>query len=143
MHPRMKPSGGRPRALSALIIVEGFSSICGFAGAIPLLLDPSGKTLGLPLSTLSSLPFQIKDFFLPALWLLFVYGVGFAILTWLLWTGRRHSWSAAAFLCAVWLGWITFEVIFIGPSPLIWVWYFPQAAALVLLARPAVRKSAN
>jgi hypothetical protein len=124
----------------ALLCAEGFSSFCGFVGGIPL-LDPSGKTLGLPLGILSSLPFHVNDFFLPALWLFFVYGVGFALLTYLLWLGRSHSWPIAVILCVIWLGWITFEVIFIGPSPLILVWYLPQVIALFLLTKPGVKQA--
>ncbi len=129
------------RQRSALIYVEGFSSVCGFIGGVPLLLDPSGKMLGLPLSILSSFPFQINDFFLPALWLFFVYGVGLALVTYLLWSGRKHSRSVAALFCTIWLGWITFEMVFVGPSPFIWVWYFPQVAALVLLLAPGTGRS--
>ncbi len=132
----------RPRLTSALILVEGFSSFCGFVGGVPLLLDPSGRMLGLPSSVLSSLPFRVEDFFLPALWLLLVYGVGFAFVTYVLWSGRRRSWGIALVLCFVWLGWITFEVAFIGPSPFIWVWYLPQVAALALLVSPGVRHAA-
>ncbi len=128
------------RAFSALVVVEGLSSVFGFIGGIPLLLDPSGKMFGLPLSTLSSLPFHLDDFLLPALWLFFVYGVGFGVLTYVLWSRRRHSWSAATLLCAVWLGWITFEMVFIGPSPFIWVWYFPQIVALILLLTQGARR---
>jgi len=137
----MKQLKRKPRSIVALLFVEGFSSFCGFVGGIPLLLDPSGKMLGLPLSTLSSLPFHITDFFLPALWLFLVYGVGFALLTYLLWSGRLYSWSIAVILCVIWLGWITFEVIFIGPSPLILVWYFPQILALILLTWPGIRQA--
>lgn len=106
-----------------------------------MLLDPSGRTLGLPQSTLSSLPFKLNDFFLPALWLFFVYGAGFASLTFLLSTNRSRSWHVALVLCMVWLGWITFEMIYIGPSPFIWIWYIPQVAALALLLMPSVRKT--
>jgi hypothetical protein len=117
-----------------LLLIEGLSSFCGFLGGIPLIADPSGALLGLPLGgALSTLPAPIHDFFLPGLWLFFVYGIGFAIVTYLLWSGNARAWSLAFILCIVWLGWITFEVIFFGPSPLITVWYIPQVASLILL----------
>jgi hypothetical protein len=132
----------RPRSMTLLLIIEGLSSFCGFIGGIPLIADPSGALLALPLGgteALSSLPLPIHDFFLPGLWLFFVYGIGFAIVTYLLWSGNSRAWSLAFMLCIVWLGWITFEVIFFGPSPLITVWYIPQVASLILLVSPNVR----
>jgi hypothetical protein len=42
-------------------------------------------------------------------------------------------------LCAAWLGWAAFEVIFIGPSLLILAWHFSQIAALMLKFAPGVR----
>jgi len=124
-----------------LIFIEGLSSFCGFLGGIPLIANPSGAILGLPLSMLSLLPIPIHDFLLPGLWLFFVYGVGFAAVTYLLWSGNHRAWSLALTLCVVWLGWITFEVIFFGPSPLITVWYIPQVSSLIVLTRPNVRSS--
>jgi hypothetical protein len=132
----------RPRSVTMLLLIEGLSSFCGFLGGIPLIADPSGALLGLPLGgtkALSTLPAPIHDFFLPGLWLFFVYGIGFAIVTYLLWSGNARAWPLALMLCMVWLGWITFEVIFLGPSPLITVWYIPQVASLILLLSHSVR----
>jgi len=133
---------GRPQSVTLLLLIEGLSSLCGFIGGIPLIADPSGALLGLPLGgtkALSALPIPINDFLLPGLWLLLVYGIGFAIVTYLLWAGNTQAWSLAFMLCIVWLGWISFEVIFFGPSPLITVWYVPQIASLILLLSPNVR----
>jgi len=119
-----------------LLFVEVLSSFFGLIGGIPLIADPSGALLGFPLGgtkALSSLPIPIHDFLLPGLWLFFVYGIGFAIVTYSLWSGRPYAWSLALTLCIVWLGWITFEAAFFGPDPLILVWYIPQIAALTLL----------
>jgi hypothetical protein len=129
-----------------LLFVEGFSSFFGFVGGIPLIADPSGELLGSPLGgtrALSSLPIPVHDFLLPGLWLFFVYGVGFAVVTYLLWLARPRALSLAFALCLVWLAWITFEMIFFGPDPLIWVWYLPQVAGLILLLSPNVRSSAH
>lgn len=115
------------------MIVEGLSSIFGFAG-IALIIDPTGKIIGLPLSLLSGIPLPIHDFFLPGLWLAIVYGIGFALTTYFLYTRKSFARSLAAFLGLVWLGWITFEMIFIGPSFFIAVWYIPQVIAFFLLA---------
>jgi len=128
----------RPRLTTSLLVVEGLSSLFGFSGGIPLVLDSSGKLLGVPVSVLSSLPFRVDNFFWPGLWLLLVYGVGFAFTTYLLWSGRPHAWSFALFLSLVWLGWITFEMVFIGASPLIALWYLPQGIALAHLIAPDI-----
>jgi hypothetical protein len=128
--------------MTLLLFIEGVSSFCGFIGGIPLMTDPSGASLGFPLGgtkALSSLPFPIHDFFLPGLWLFFVFGVGFAIVAYLLWSANSRAWSVAIALCIVWLAWISFEVIFFGPSPFITVWFIPQVVSLILLLSPSVR----
>jgi hypothetical protein len=133
-------------SMSLLLFVEGFSSFFGFIGGIPLIADPTGALLGFPLGgtkALSSLPVSIHDFLLPGLWLFFVYGVGFAVATYLLWSSRPRAWSVCFILCMVWLGRITFEIIYFGLNPLIWAWYSPQVGALVLLLWPSVRSSAS
>jgi hypothetical protein len=99
------PEPSRSRERTALLVVEGFSSFCGFLGGVPLLADPSGKLLGMPLSNLAGLP--IHDFLLPGLWLVFAYGVGLALATYLLYTRRPQAWPLAFALCLIWLGWIT------------------------------------
>jgi hypothetical protein len=132
----------RPQPMTLLLLIEELSSLCGFIGGIPLIADPSGGLLGLPLGgtkALSTLPMPIHDFFLPGLWLFFVYGIGFANVAYYLWSGNAQAWSIALILCIVWLGWISFEVIFFGPSPLTTVWYVPQVASLILLLSPNVR----
>jgi hypothetical protein len=78
--------------MSLLLFLEGFSSFCGFIGGIPLIADPTGGLLGSPLGgaqALASLPIPIHDFLLPGLWLFFIYGIGFAVLTYLLWSASR------------------------------------------------------
>ncbi len=131
-------SGTSPRrrttSMMLLLCVEGFSSFSGLYGGIALIADPSGALLGLHPSILSSLPFSIHNFFLPGLWIFFVYGIGFALVTYLLWSGGKpYVWSLSLVLCFVWLGWLTFEVIFLGPDPLSEAYYVLQIAALFLL----------
>ncbi len=133
---------GRPRSITLLFLIEGLSSIFGFIGGVGLIADPSGALLGSPLGgtkALSSLPIAIHDFFLPGIWLLLAYGIGFAVVVLLLWSHSRQAWPLAFILCIVWLGWITFEVVFFGPDPLTTVWYIPQVAGLILLVNPKVR----
>jgi hypothetical protein len=83
------PEAARSRGWIALLVVEGFSSFCGFLGGVALLADPSGGLLGVPLRSFEGLP--IDDFLLPGLWLFTVYGIGFALATHLLRAGRPQG----------------------------------------------------
>jgi len=131
----------RSRLLLVLVVVEGLSSVFGFIGGIPLTIDPSGRLLNMPLSYLSSFPLPLHDFLLPGLWLLLGYGVGLSATAFLLWSRRPFAWDVAMALGVIWLGWVTFQVIFIGPVPIVTVWLVPQIVAVLLLLSPAVRGS--
>jgi hypothetical protein len=126
-----------PRAYHALLATEVISAICGFIGGVPLILDPSGKLLGMPLSNLNGLP--IHDFLLPGLWLFFVYGVGLSVTACGLW--RRRSWGRVLGLVlgVVWIGWVSFELYLWGLNVFVAAWLiFPIASLYLLTRRSAV-----
>jgi hypothetical protein len=120
-------------AKDLLLLIEGFTSLSGLYVGYELITVPSGTSLGLPLSLLSSFPISIRDFYLPGLWIFLVYGVGFALVTYSLLSGRRHGWPVALVLCLVWLVGLTFVVVYMGPNTFSEALYAPQVIALILL----------
>lgn len=116
-----------------LLLLEGFSSMAGFSGGLLLIIAPSGALMSLPLSLLSSLPVHLTDFLLVGVWLFTAFGVGFAIVTYLLWSKKPYAWTPALILSLVWIAQMTSEMIFLGPNILSEVYYIPQVAALILL----------
>ncbi len=120
-------------AKDLLLFIEGFTSLSGLYVGYELITVRSGASLGLPLSLLSSFPISIHDFYLPGLWIFLVYGVGFALVTYSLLSGRRHAWPVALVLCLVWLVGLTFVVVYMGPNTFSEALYVPQVIALILL----------
>jgi len=78
-------------AKNLLVILLVFLSLSGLFGII-FLIDPRGELVEMPLSHLDKLP--IDNFFLPGLYLLIVYGIGSAIITYGLL--RKLSWAPVA-----------------------------------------------
>jgi hypothetical protein len=134
----------RSRTLKAAIIVEIISAIFGFWGGISLLIDPSGKILGLETNLIASLP--IKNFVLPGIWLLMVYGCGCSIAAYGLWNLKRWG-LLAIFISLTWLAWVSFELYIWRLSIAIinttWPWLIPPIIALILLFRHEVRMLVN
>lgn len=133
------------RALKAVIIVEIISAMFGFWGGIPLLIDPSGRILGLETDLIASLP--IKNFVLPGIWLLVVYGCGCGIAAYGLWNLKRWGWLLAFFISLTWIVWVSFELYVWRLSVVIinttWPWLIPPIISLILLLRHEVRTLVN
>jgi hypothetical protein len=114
----------RSRALKAAIIVEIISAMFGFWGGVPLLVDPSGS---------------IKNFVLPGIWLLLVYGCGCSIAAYGLWNLKRWGWLLAIYISLTWIVWVSFELYLWRLSIAIinttWPWLIPPIIALILLFR--------
>ena len=130
-------------AKDLLLLIEGSTSLSGLYVGYELITVPSGTSLRLPLSILSSFPIRIQDFYLPGLWIFLVYGVGFALVTYSLLSGSRHAWSVALVLCLIWLVGLTFAVIYTGPNAVVEALYLPQVAALLLLVGARRRLTAR
>jgi hypothetical protein len=133
------------RALKAVIIVEIISAMFGFWGGIPLLIDPSGRILGLETNLIAGLP--IKSFVLPGIWLLMVYGCGCSIAAYGLWNHKRWGWLLAIFISLIWIVWVSFE-LYLWKSSVVIInttlpWLFPPVIALILLFRHEVRTLVN
>jgi hypothetical protein len=123
----------RSRPGSLLLFLEAFSAFAGYLGGIPLIIAPSGALLNLPQSLLADLPVHLSDFFFVGVWLTLGLGLGFSVITYLLWKEKPHSWYVALGMCLIWLGQISAEMYYFGPNWVDEVWYLPQAAALILL----------
>ena len=135
----------RSRALKAPIIVEIISAMFGFWGGVPLLVDPSGRILGLETNLIASLP--IKNFVLPGIWLLLVYGCGCSIAAYGLWNLKRWGWLLAIYISLTWIVWVSFELymwrLSISIISTTWPWLILPVIALILLSRHEVQTLGN
>ena len=98
--------------LFVFIIFQGLS---GLAGGISLILDPSGKSIQLPLSWLEGSPFS--NYLIPGLILFVVLGLYPLVVFYSLLKKLRWSWFAAFTLGAALIIWIGVEIIIIGYQP--------------------------
>jgi hypothetical protein len=118
-------SPARVIAIAALVFL-GLSSL---AGAIPMIVDPSGAALQLPLSLLRNSPFH--SYLIPGILLLVFDGV---LALWVLWQAmmakpRCGLWTA--FQGLVLLVWLAVECVML--RLVIWPHYVYGAVALVLV----------
>jgi uncharacterized membrane protein len=87
-----------------------------------LVIDPSGRALGVPLSFLEGSPFP--DFLVPGIFLLVVNGVGSLIGAGFSFTRRRYAQETAIVLGAILVAWIVIQVILIRSFSWMHVLYF-------------------
>jgi hypothetical protein len=118
--------------------VLGFLCLSAIAGAVPMILDPSGGMMHMPLSLLEHSPFH--TYLIPGIILLLANGV-LSLLV-LVATARRwprYAWGVALQGCIL-TGWIVVEVILL--HLLIWAHYLYGAIglALIVLGLVLVRK---
>jgi len=135
--------------LMALLV---FLAVGGIPTGLALMADPSGQSVGLPLSLLEDLP--VHDFALVGLWLFSVYGVIPLIVAYGLWTRKKWSWTDSltgrihmhwAWMGAVILGliliiWTSFETLLWGPFVLMMIYGALGFAVLCLSLLPSVRR---
>lgn len=115
--------GRRPlMLLTILSICLLFLGINGFIGGYLMLRDPNGAPMGIPVSDLERTPF--KNFFIPGLLLIFIWGCGSMVTLTGLWrrqqwprlnrlTARTHehwSWVSSVMLGLGLLVWLTVQV---------------------------------
>lgn len=108
--------------LLALTLCLLFLSINGVIGGVLMLSDPNGAPMGMPVSVLEYTPFQ--NFFLPGLWLIFIWGVGGLVALIGLWlrpewlnfsilkrlTHEHWGWTLSVILGLALLVWLTVQV---------------------------------
>jgi uncharacterized membrane protein (DUF2068 family) len=94
----------------------------------------SGKILGLGTNLTAGLP--IKNFVLPGIWLLVVYGCGCSIASYGLWNLKTWGCLLAILISLIWIVWVSFELYLWKLSVVInttWPWLIPPVIALILL----------
>jgi len=111
------------------IAVLAFLGITACVGAVPLILDPSGKLLMMPLSLLEHSPF--RSYLIPGLILLSANGVLSGVVLMLaLRRTNGYGWWIMLQGCVIG-GWIAVQILMI--RTVIWAHYVYLAAGLVLI----------
>ncbi len=106
-----------------------FLGVTALIGALPLIIDPSGALLRMPLSLLEHSPFS--DYLIPGIILLVADGLlSFLVLIFVLRRVPRCGWWIALQGCVL-FGWITIEVVMI--RAVVWAHWVYWAVALVLI----------
>lgn len=130
------------RSVSVYLLMAAllFQGLSGVAGGIGLVGDPSGQSIGIPLSWLAGSPFD--TYFIPGLILLTVLGLFPLVVLYGLWTRRYWGWIGALLVGLALLVWIAVEVLIIGyqPQPPLQLIYGSLGVVIVILALlPGVR----
>lgn len=102
----------RPILIVFLIIFVIFQGVSGVFGGAGLILDPSGKSLRIPLEWLDGSPFG--DYFIPGIVLFFVLGITPLIISSGLIKRKHWSWYGSLFLGIALIIWILVEIFMIG-----------------------------
>jgi hypothetical protein len=107
----------------------GFLGITSIIGAAPMIADPSGQLLRMPLSLLEHSPFH--TFLIPGIILLLANGLLSLLILYA--TARQrplYAWGVALQGCIL-TGWIVVEVILLRMA--MWAHYFYGAIGLALI----------
>ncbi|MDR3726348.1 MAG: hypothetical protein P4K86_04825 [Terracidiphilus sp.] len=115
------------RGIAMAVLV--FLCLSAIAGAVPMILDPSGRMMHMPLSLLEHSPFH--TFLIPGIILLLANGVlSLVVLVAAARRWPRYAWAVALQGCIL-TGWIVVEVILL--HLLIWAHYVYGAIGLALI----------
>ncbi len=122
--------------LAVCVLLQGLS---GIAGGVGLTLDPTGKSLQIPIEWLAGSPFS--DFLVPGLILGLVLGVFPVVIAVGLWMRKRWAGWGSVLVGLGLIIWILVEVLIIGyqPEPPLQAIYGTLGVvilALSLLVRP-------
>jgi len=120
-----------------LIVLELIIAILGIASGIGLLLDPSGKGMGLD-AIKDKIPFQ--NLTLLGFWFMGPYGLLPALLAFGFWTGKPWAWRPALILAIIELIWVLVQIPMVGPSILQLIIGAIALATIYLLYRPTVKR---
>jgi hypothetical protein len=121
----------KDRAVPGLLLLQAFNGLSGILGGAMLLKDPTGADLDMKLAWLRSTPFS--DYLIPGVVLFGAIGLG-QLFGFML-TIRRHAAAggAAVGLGAILMGWIGFQMIWIGYKSLLQPLYFLTGLGVLVL----------
>ena len=136
----MQTQQSRPITVYLLMAALLFQGLSGVVGGIGLVADPSGGSLGFPLSWLDGSPFT--DYLIPGLVLLIVLGIVPLLVIYGLWRRAYWGWLGALLVGAALIVWIVVEILVIGyqAQPPLQAIYGVLGVFIVILALlPGVR----
>jgi len=124
----------RPITVYLLVAALLFQGLSGVAGGIGLILDPSGRSLQLPLNWLEGSPFS--DYLIPGWILLLVLGIFPLIVFYGLWRRQYWGWLGALLVGLALIIWIAVEILIIGyqPQPPLQLIYGTLGLIILILA---------
>lgn len=131
----------RPLLVKLLIACILFQAISGIFGGVGLIIDPSGKTLNIPLIWLQDSPFS--DYFIPGIILFTILGVFPLIISVGLIRGKLLFWRLTLILAFALIVWILVEIIIIGyqaDPPLQLIYGLLGITILLLTVSPSTKK---
>ncbi len=136
----------KPKSFIVLLFLLGFLSLGAFVGGIPLLMDPTGVLLKLPISLLEGTPFS--SFLIPGLILTLVFGVFPLVVFYSLIKMPQWKWAESlnllpdiywAWTYAIYIGfgqilWISIQTVLINEAGLIHLFYTLLGISIVAVA---------
>lgn len=99
----------RPRGIKVAVAALIFLAISSISGGSVLLVDPSGKSMGIEF-IIPHMPLNLHDFYIVGVWLIGVFGALPIVLTVGLWFGKKWAWLGSIGLGALVVTWILGEI---------------------------------
>jgi hypothetical protein len=112
----------KKKAYIGLGTLQSFLGLGAIGGGLLLVIDPSGSTLGVPLTLIEGTLFT--DFLIPGIFLLVLNGIGSLIGAALTFTKNRYAQDIAIGLGAILVLWIVIQVSMFKSIGFLHVLYF-------------------
>jgi hypothetical protein len=131
----------RPFAAYLLLFLIFFQGLSGLFGGAGLVLDPSGRSLQIPIVWLENSPFE--NYMIPGIILLIVLGVFPLVVLFALLKKINWAWTGTLLLAIALLIWLGVEILIIGyqaDPPLQAIYGVVGALMLLLVLLPPVRR---
>ncbi len=130
----------RPFAAYLLLFLIFFQGLSGLFGGAGLVLDPSGRSLQIPVGWLENSPFE--NYMIPGIILLIVLGVFPLLVLYALLKKITRAWTGTLLLAIALLIWLGVEILIIGyqaDPPLQAIYGVVGVLMLLLVLLPSVR----